>query len=251
MQPTTTPAPKVPFAGPDVLVCRLLRAETLDKDRPLPLTPNAEPRSESTSRRAFVTKAATAAGIAWAAPVIATINQPAAAAHSLPILVSGNNFSLIAPPATVASMQSDTTVFGFAENCVTLASSVLVNATGANGALFTGTPGTVSVGSAGQEVCSYYIRSERVNPPAGPVAATVNFVNATIIGLAYLNPQLDSTRTIFGLGGGRYGATGRLESNDFGVVITDGISGDSSASLSLYTDGLGGADSIRILVVPS
>ncbi len=210
------------------------------------MTPAGEASSEAHSRRAFVTKAVTAAGIAWAAPVIATINQPAAAAHTLPILVSGINFVEIAPPASVATMESDTQIFGFAENCITTpAGGVTVNRSGADGG-FAGNGGTYTV-PAGIEVCSYFIRSERLTP--GTIFATVQFTNATIVGLAYETPQLNSTRSLFGVTGVGYGSD-PLEDNDTGQIITDVATGDSIAILSLTTNGTG-ADIIRILVVPS
>lgn len=86
--------------------------------------------------------------------------------------------------------------------------------------------------------------------PAGSIFATVQFTNATIVGLAYESAQLTSAQALFGVGDVTYG-TDALENNDTGQIITDVNSGDSIPILSQWTDGAGGADIIRILVVPN
>ena len=151
---------------------------------------------EMATRREFLGAGVGVGAAAWIAPSVIGLDRVAAAAPSsiceVPVVGDGGMW-LDSAPTTLAEggpLDSNTNTFVFMEaGPVLLTADLQVNRTTAGTFIGTSDPGGTI--PAGTWVCSYFIHGDRLDD-SGQLTGSMTFSSATILGLIYRNPELNS-----------------------------------------------------------
>lgn len=169
------------------------------------------------SRRELLQAGASVAAAAWVAPSVLSLDRVSAAAPSslceVPIMGAGASWSNSPPPSLGEGgpFDSNSNTFVFAEQGpILLGADLTVNrATAGN---FNGSSNPGGVIPAGTWVCSYFVHGDRLDD-SGVLTGSMTFANATILGLIYRNPELNTGSTFLERTDVTY-VYGPMESND-------------------------------------
>lgn len=169
------------------------------------------------SRRELLQAGASVAAAAWVAPSVLSLDRVSAAAPSslceVPIMGNGAAWT-DTPPASLAEggpLDSNTNTFVFAEQGpVLLTADLDVNRTTAG--TFSGSNNGSGTIPSGTWICSYFVHGDRLDDN-GILTGSMTFTNATILGIIYRNPELNSSSAFLERSDVTY-VYGPMEGND-------------------------------------
>jgi hypothetical protein len=202
------------------------------------------------TRRKFLAQSAAASGIVWAAPVLSTITSPAGAASLAVAIVTEGAIVMIPPPPLVPAVPpSNTVIYGWPEECLTLPSNLAVDSDGRDG-LYKGNspvgPYTIATGTF---VCSYFFRFDSASGGNSTAEGTVRVPAGSLAGLAFHTSTLTSTGVVLGASGTTYGAYDGLTPNDQVIVTTTG--GETVIQIRMMANARqNDIDGIRVILSP-
>jgi len=151
------------------------------------------------TRRQVLSAGAGLTAAAWVSPSVIGLDRVAAAAPSsiceVPVVANGAIW-LDPAPTTLAEggpLDSNTNTFVFGEaGPVQLTADLQVNRTAAG--TFTGNSDPGGTIPSGTWICSYLVHGDRLDD-RGDLTGSMTFSSATILGLIYRNPELNSGST--------------------------------------------------------
>jgi hypothetical protein len=175
------------------------------------------------TRRKFLAQSAAASGIVWAAPVLSTITSPAGAASLAVAIVTEGAIVMIPPPPLVPAVPpSNTVIYGWPEECLTLPTHLVVDADGRNGTHKGNSPVGLYNIPGGTFVCSYFFRFDSASGGSSTAEGTIRVPAGSLAGLAFHASTLTSTGAVLGASGTIYGTYDGFAPNDQVTVTTTG-----------------------------